>query len=638
MRTYVRSVCKIVILSLCLAFLLPGILHFPPEVEAAGKRGTLIGAIRWDGWVGDTNTNGVGAPYVGQQVETALGPNQYHFRLPFYGVETGTNTVQARELTQAVMDQDIAYAKNAGIDYWAFCYYADGSGMDIARNLYFSSTHKNDINYSLILGTSLLLPSNFDWLVSRFQDSNYQKVLNGRPLVYISGGTGGYTADNIQTLRTKSTTAGLSTPYIVLMGASASTVDSLGADAISAYTSFGGGGKPYTHLMAADQNGWNTAKSTGKNVVPWVTTGWDPRPRIDNPVSWHSYGANDWIQTAQPSEIAYNLKKALDWTHGNSTVNNANAILMYAWNEFDEGGWMSPTLFDGTDRLDAIHDVLFPANLALNKTYAASSQQEANQAASKAFDEMTNTNWQAALGSNYNGQWLEVDFGSNTTFDEVMLTEYGGRTSGFRIEYWSGGSWNIAYTGTTIGSVSNPSTHTFAPVTGTKARIYYTSGSGTPIMYEFNIFNTGSYTSVKDWNFNTNGNFEGWTMFYQVSGTVTGGEMTLTTGGTDPQILSADSLGITDPAKYHNIRIGMRNNSSKNLASIFFITNSDTTWNQTKSVSFNIIPNSDYTEYIVDMSASASWAGTIKRLRMDPLDPAESSSATLNVDYIRVTN
>ncbi|MEZ0258982.1 MAG: hypothetical protein ACAI37_27110, partial [Chthoniobacter sp.] len=64
-----RGICVLV-----LAALAPG----QATLHAVNPRGTLVGAIRWDGNTGDTptftNPNG---NYVGQQVERALGPNQY---------------------------------------------------------------------------------------------------------------------------------------------------------------------------------------------------------------------------------------------------------------------------------------------------------------------------------------------------------------------------------------------------------------------------------------------------------------------------------------------------------------------------------------------------------------------------------
>jgi len=334
-----------------------------PSALAVNPANTLVGAIRWDGNTGETptftQTNG---NYVGQQVERALGPNQYHFRLPFFGVETGTNTAQAREITQAVLDRDIAYAKSASIDYWAFVFYPDGSGMDLARNLYSSSTHKSDVNYCFVASSQMPV-SYFPALVGKFTQSNYQKVLGNRPLLYIFGWVS-YTASDIASLRSQTVAAGLGTPYIVVMDFSASnaaaTVATLGADAISSYTSGGGNGVPYSTLAGSDNTNWNNYKNTGLKVVPWVTTGWDPRPRVDNPVTWATYAANNWVQTAAPAQLAVHLQEGLNWVDSNPTVADANTVIMYAWNEFDEGGWLCPTLFTGTDRLDALKGVLQP--------------------------------------------------------------------------------------------------------------------------------------------------------------------------------------------------------------------------------------------------------------------------------------
>lgn len=79
-------------------------MHQASRAYADNPNHTLVGAIRWDAWVGTLNTDGVGATQVGLQVEQTLGPNKYHFRLPFFGVETGTDSVNARELTQGLMD------------------------------------------------------------------------------------------------------------------------------------------------------------------------------------------------------------------------------------------------------------------------------------------------------------------------------------------------------------------------------------------------------------------------------------------------------------------------------------------------------------------------------------------------------
>jgi hypothetical protein len=52
------------------------------------------------------------------------------------------------------------------------------------------------------------------------------------------------------------------------------------------------------------------------------------------------------------------LQAALDWIKANPKSAEAKAVLIYAWNEFDEGGWLAPTLTEGTARLDTMRSVL----------------------------------------------------------------------------------------------------------------------------------------------------------------------------------------------------------------------------------------------------------------------------------------
>lgn len=503
-----------------LTFVSVPFLAHPQKAHAANPNHTLVGAIRWDAWVGNTPTFGDTDPthWIGHQVEKTLGPNQFHFRLPFFATETGSDAVQISETTQPVMDQDITYAHNAGIDYWAFDWYNDGTGLDIARKLYLSSALKSEIHFCIIAGANgpSFTDANIAEWVGYFKDPSYQTVLNGRPLVYIFGGTSSTSASDVTNLRNAAAAANLPNPYIVVMG-SASDANTLGTDAVSSYNSAGNNGEPYANLAANDVAGWNNDRSTSAKVIPWVTTGWDNRPRYLNPVSWETVGPNDWVQTATPLEIAGHLQSAINWAQSNPTVDEANAVLMYAWNENDEGGWIQPTLYSGTDRLDAIQNVLNPAaNLALHQSYSSSSHWDSNQTADKAFDGDYSSDWQAAQGSAYNGQWAEVDFTTNTTFDQVALAEYGNRTSGFQIQYWNGSSWLTAYTGTTIGSVDAPSEIAFPAVTGSKARIYYTGGSSTPILYELEIYNAAdpgpdlalhqSYSSSSHWDANQTAN------------------------------------------------------------------------------------------------------------------------------------
>jgi len=67
----------------------------------------IVGAVRWDAWIGDLPCSDAGTDDVGLQVERSLGPRQFHDRLPFFAWITGHDSVEARELTQDVMDAQI---------------------------------------------------------------------------------------------------------------------------------------------------------------------------------------------------------------------------------------------------------------------------------------------------------------------------------------------------------------------------------------------------------------------------------------------------------------------------------------------------------------------------------------------------
>ena len=342
----------------------------PTSPTTARPGRPLIGAIRWDAW----QENGD----IQATVERTLGPSHWHYRLPFFARVTGSNSVVINGSTPAIMDQEINYAANAGIDYWAFCIYDDNSGMSRGLHLYLSSPLKNRINFALNLQGAWVAGTAEDWdaqltrYVRYFKDPAYQKVLGNRPLVFLFNripqtpkfpDAAAVTAA-IQQLRTATTNAGLGTPYIVFQGWHADqdfkTMQEYGLDAIGAYAVGAGSatGTPFVDAAAKAHGIWETGRATGANVVPIVTAGWDDRTRVETKTPWTT-GSTNYTITPTPTELADHLADALDWTRSqlvNATP--ANTVLIYAWNENDEGGWLVPTLNpDGSanaDRLTAI--------------------------------------------------------------------------------------------------------------------------------------------------------------------------------------------------------------------------------------------------------------------------------------------
>jgi hypothetical protein len=324
----------------------------------------LVGAIRWDAWTGGNAT---------EQVEKTLGPAKYHDRLPWFAEVTGKNTVRIDGSPQKVMDREIEFAADAGLDYWAFLVYPESNPMSTAIKQYLKSSRRRRIGFCLILHNTLkasdrLWPKERDRALALLKEPGYVTVLNGRPLLYAFAGKE-FPFDRFVEMRAAAKKAGLD-PYCVYMGWNPASdfkkVSPKGFDAVSAYAKGSDRGKFADLAKDVEESYWQNAARAGVPYVPLVTTGWDKRPRKDNPVSWEKgqryHSQNVFPSRAAPGEIASHLSRAMAFARSNPRICVANTIIIYAWNEHDEGGWLSPTRTatgkPDKSRLDAIRDVL----------------------------------------------------------------------------------------------------------------------------------------------------------------------------------------------------------------------------------------------------------------------------------------
>ncbi len=333
---------------------------------ADGPPRPLIGVIRWDG------NNGFKPGDVGSEEERALGPDQWHARLPFWASVPAPNTCNLRGETQAVMDQEIAYAKEAGIDYWAFCWAGDDYYLVKTRQLYLHSQHANDVKHCVIIG-DFFRPKDADVLIEEMKAPNYQKVLGDRPLLYALGCN---KPEIIADLLRRCALEHVPRPFIAVMHWHARDAvvlsRKLGGNAISAYTSTppGKGDKGakvanaqvrYADFAAAQRAQWDQWRRTRIQVIPWVNVGWDPRPRIGLAPQYRfakpdTYGPLYSMSTGP--EFADQLRLCLAWVRDHPASCQANSVLCYSWNEFSEGGTISPKLSGNREHLDAVKEVV----------------------------------------------------------------------------------------------------------------------------------------------------------------------------------------------------------------------------------------------------------------------------------------
>jgi glycosyl transferase family WbsX/List-Bact-rpt repeat protein len=199
-----------------------------------------------------------------------------------------------------------------------------------------------------------------------FANPNYERV-RGKPVFFIlnsfdftleQGGADGANRA-FATLRRVAREHGLPGVYIVAGIAIASPTDwprdafaDETYDAMTQYNyvSFAGfldGEHPYGDVVAVEESFWRQLRATSRyRYIPSVMAGWDPRP-IDEELSGHLW----WFRRT-PAEVGEFTQDAAAWAraHPEADVEPRSKppmILIEAWNEFNEGAQILPTVDEG---------------------------------------------------------------------------------------------------------------------------------------------------------------------------------------------------------------------------------------------------------------------------------------------------
>jgi hypothetical protein len=354
-----------------IASLLIALLAFATDAMAADHSRPVVGAIRWDGWQVDNA--------VGHAVSKSLTPPQWRGRLPFFAKVRDGDSPELRGDTQEVITAEIAAAKTARLDYWAFLAYDETDTMSRGLQLYLANPKRSGVNFCMISETARWQRNNSAALADRFAklmaEPGYQRVAGGRPLFFFLhhetetvvkswGGPEGF-REAVDKLKAAAAARGLPAPYFAVMTydvkAAKSFANDAGLDAISAYAfQRGDDHAPYSKLTSDLEKFWEIQRSTRTAVIPLAMAGWDRRPRVQNPVPWEHFGGtmDKYYETATAEQLAAHVHAAVKWTREHAENCPAQAVILYAWNEFDEGGWLCPTLIEGDERVRALGRVL----------------------------------------------------------------------------------------------------------------------------------------------------------------------------------------------------------------------------------------------------------------------------------------
>ena len=333
----------------------------PPETSDIKP---LVGAIRWGGW------------FKGSKWANNLQDPKWHNRLPFYtSVSPDGKSIEIVGDRQEVMDQEILFAKKAGIDFWAYCLYdkrsPDFNIYNYGFNRHLASKIATGPKIALILQGSHFggvggWEGFTDNLVQAFTHDKYQILPERRPLLFVldtpkfNEAFGYYdkSMKALDKLREKTIKANLNLPFLVGLNVEGPLIH-LGFDALSAYTANGVGEfkeYPYTFLEQANLEFWKRVGGLGFKFVPTINVGWDPRPRLELPDIGEDYHG-PWYKMPTKDELLHHISLGVKWLRDNPSQSAHNMLLFYAWNEFDEGGILVPTLAEGTLRIDVLAEL-----------------------------------------------------------------------------------------------------------------------------------------------------------------------------------------------------------------------------------------------------------------------------------------
>lgn len=338
------------------------VLLITAEIFAQGNvnKKIRIGAYYFDGWTNTTTQNFV---YLTPELL------RDSVREPIWGWITST---------QSIVDSQIVVAARYGLDFFCFdWYYLDGTSkipLNHALGLYLKSRYRNRLKFCLNIvsgGMFAVGPNNWDavtrkWLVM-FKNPSYLMV-NGKPLLVFfdvhgllkAFGSGEAVKKAFDSLRSKAkeegfkgvTIAGCAFPDTITWWDTSYTpkrtisiASRCGFDALTGYNYAGVAFRgnhlemPIQDLVTDEVGVWNKFRSSGLPYIPVGTLNWDPRPwKVHEPPNIHYYvGYSE-------NSVYRTISSLYRWIKDNpSHTTKEHVALLYAWNEYGEGGWLTPS-------------------------------------------------------------------------------------------------------------------------------------------------------------------------------------------------------------------------------------------------------------------------------------------------------
>ena len=272
-----------------------------------------------------------------------------------------------RNDTQTIMERQIDLAAENGVDFFLFCWYWQNNrgfiNVDAINNdpkhtsmeLYLKAQNKSKIQYCLlvanhsgyeIIGNDNLADAVKHW-TPYFKDPQYLTV-DGKPLVVLFGtGDDAINNEQIERMQEAAIKEGFKDGLSIAGCGGASVrrkafTHSTHYNLTSGYSA-GSAEMPFQVLIDNAKPQWSGTEE--QPYIPVLNSGWDKRP-------WEGpNGLNQvegWYFTGDTPELFQSfLRDAIIWMDMNpAKTTKERIVLIYAWNEIGEGGYLVPTKGD----------------------------------------------------------------------------------------------------------------------------------------------------------------------------------------------------------------------------------------------------------------------------------------------------
>jgi hypothetical protein len=325
--------------------------------ERAPNPKKMVGAYYFEGWAGRNQlADDPNQPWA-RNAPTHLTRrmiDEFPGREPIWGW---------RDDSLQIMERQIDLAANHGLAFFAFCWYWHDNGSAINQrriqedpkhtclDLYLKATNHQRLKFCLLVanhqgfeikGTEHWKQAVDCWM-PYLMHPQYLSV-SGKPLI-IMFNTQGANREDLAAMQDTARKAGLAGLAIAGCGGGLLETGYTHRTHYNVVPGYASGSERHTYaeLVAANRAAWGGSRD--QPYIPIVTAGWDKRP-WEGPTGLNQRPGS-YYPDRTPGQFGEFLRQAITWMEQHPEQTTAERmVLIYAWNEFGEGGYIAPTKND----------------------------------------------------------------------------------------------------------------------------------------------------------------------------------------------------------------------------------------------------------------------------------------------------